>query len=192
MPRQKSFDPDAALERAMELFWQRGYEGTSTSALLKHMGISRQSLYDTFGDKEQLFQQALDRYARHNVTALLGALERPEAAAADVRAYFERLPDILVQFPERRACLLVNTMTDRIGDPASAAAVSAHRARLEAAFRGALFNATRSGLRLPLPPAPLAASLAASVVGITVASRAGASEAELRQLVASALTLAGL
>ncbi|MEL6350088.1 MAG: TetR/AcrR family transcriptional regulator [Myxococcota bacterium] len=192
MPRRKAFDPDHALDRAMELFWQRGYDGASMSDLLEHMGISRQSLYDTFGDKPQLFQQALDRYARRNVSAMLYELEQPDAGADALRAFFRRLPDILLSFPERRACLMVNTMVDRGPTADTTDVVAAHRMRLIRAFRAALFQASRQGLRLPMPPATLAAALVAQAMGITVASRAGAPEAELREMARAALVLAGV
>ncbi len=63
MPRVKEFDPDQALDRAMELFWRKGYEATSVQDLVEHMGINRFSLYDTFGSKHELFMAALDRYS---------------------------------------------------------------------------------------------------------------------------------
>src|SRR6266404_3827775 len=62
MARQKEFDPEEVLHRAMEVFSACGYEGTSIRDLVKHMRINRQSIYDTFGDKHSLFLQALDRY----------------------------------------------------------------------------------------------------------------------------------
>lgn len=191
MPRSKAFDPDDALERAMELFWRHGYEGASMKALLSHMGISRQSLYDTFGDKQQLFEQALDRYARNNVSVMLGALERPGAELADLRRFFEMLP-VWLATPERRACLMVNTMIDRAGDPLSVRATAAHRERLERAFVGPLYRAARSRRSTTLPPQALAEALAAMVLGIAVASRAGASAESLERMAASAIAMAGL
>jgi AcrR family transcriptional regulator len=62
MGRPREFDVDAALDRATELFWQRGYEGTSVQDLVDTLGINRASLYATFGDKAQLFDSVLERY----------------------------------------------------------------------------------------------------------------------------------
>jgi TetR/AcrR family transcriptional regulator, transcriptional repressor for nem operon len=62
MARHKEFDRDEALRKAMEVFWSRGYEAASIEDLVKHMGINRQSLYDTFGHKHALYLKALDRY----------------------------------------------------------------------------------------------------------------------------------
>src|ERR687891_713494 len=64
MARGKEFDPDVALERAMDLFWRQGYEATSISDLVTHLGIAKASLYATFGGKHDLYVAALDRYIR--------------------------------------------------------------------------------------------------------------------------------
>ncbi len=71
MARHKEFDQDEALQKAMEAFWARGYEATSMQDLVEHMGINRQSLYDTFGDKHSLFLKALDRYHEVETRKLL-------------------------------------------------------------------------------------------------------------------------
>jgi AcrR family transcriptional regulator len=63
MPRPREFDPDLVLDRAVELFWAKGYEGTSISDLEEHLGMGRQSLYGAFGDKHELYVKAMDRYA---------------------------------------------------------------------------------------------------------------------------------
>lgn len=64
--RPRSFDRDAALERAMDVFWRKGYEGTSISDLTREMGINPPSLYAAFGDKERLFLECVERYqAKH-------------------------------------------------------------------------------------------------------------------------------
>jgi AcrR family transcriptional regulator len=77
--RPRAFDPDAALERAMHVFWGKGYEGASLSDLTRAMGINRPSLYAAFGDKEQLFRKVLDRYV-HGPLAYFGkALTAPKA-----------------------------------------------------------------------------------------------------------------
>lgn len=62
MSRTKEFDPDVVLDRAMELFWERGFEATSMALLTERLGIGRASLYATFGDKHQLYLAALRRY----------------------------------------------------------------------------------------------------------------------------------
>jgi AcrR family transcriptional regulator len=70
---------DTALNRALEIFWRKGYEGTSLSALTEAMGINRPSLYAAFGNKEELFRKALDRYKTEKGAYVLKALEAPTA-----------------------------------------------------------------------------------------------------------------
>ena len=64
--RPRAFDTHRALDRALHVFWQKGYEGSSLSDLTRAMGINRPSLYAAFGGKEALFRQVLDRYAEHS------------------------------------------------------------------------------------------------------------------------------
>ena len=77
--RPRAFDPDEALQKALELFWRQGYEGTSLSDLTEAMGINRPSLYAAFGNKEQLFLRALDRYLSGPASCVGGALNEPTA-----------------------------------------------------------------------------------------------------------------
>ncbi|OUS31149.1 TetR family transcriptional regulator, partial ['Osedax' symbiont bacterium Rs2_46_30_T18] len=65
MARKKNFDPEAILLLAVELFWQKGYANTSLNDLVEHLGINRFSLYSTFGDKKNLYHQALNYYIDH-------------------------------------------------------------------------------------------------------------------------------
>src|SRR6187399_1247477 len=77
--RPRAFDIDAALEKAMQVFWQKGYEGTSLSDLTEAMGINRPSLYAAYGNKEELFRKALDRYGAGPASYFGAALEEPTA-----------------------------------------------------------------------------------------------------------------
>src|SRR5437763_13880440 len=86
--RQRAFDTDRALDRALEVFWRKGYEGASLADLTKAMGINRPSLYAAFGSKEELFRKALDRYLEGPAAYVAAALNEPTA-----RAVAERLLD---------------------------------------------------------------------------------------------------
>lgn len=87
MPRPKSFDPDTVLAKAMGVFWEKGFDAASISDLTEAMGINRFSLYDTFGDKQDLYHQTLDAYNR---IVVLPFIEKIDAINSinDFRAYF--------------------------------------------------------------------------------------------------------
>jgi AcrR family transcriptional regulator len=79
MGRPRAFDVDAALEKALEVFWRNGYDGTSLSDLTEAMGINKPSLYAAFGNKEQLFLKAIEFYENRACSFFLPALEKPTA-----------------------------------------------------------------------------------------------------------------
>jgi TetR/AcrR family transcriptional repressor of nem operon len=95
MARPKAFDTDEALLRAVGLFCRQGYAATSTDELMEAMGVSRQSMYDTFGDKRALFLQALESYVTHSVQSLRVELEKPGPPLS-------ALKNALVAFAERK------------------------------------------------------------------------------------------
>src|SRR5258707_9790192 len=86
MARPKEFDRDAAVERAMSVFWLKGYAATSTDDLLRAMKIGRQSMYDTFGDKRRLYIEALERYQRESVAGHIDRLRSTASPIAGIEA----------------------------------------------------------------------------------------------------------
>src|SRR3954468_16589639 len=111
MPRPREFDRDQALRHAMTVFWEHGYEATSTDELLRAMGIGRQSMYDAFGDKRRLYLEALERYETEAGAELFGRMARapsPLAALSDhVLSIAEGTPREL-----SRGCFFVNATTE--------------------------------------------------------------------------------
>src|SRR5947207_6579797 len=155
--RPRSFDPDAALECAMHIFWAKGYEGASLSDLTKAMRINRPSLYAAFGNKETLFRKALDRYSQGPTAFYDDALRAPTA-----RAVFERLLRGTIQLltdPQTpRGCLIVQSAL-ACGDAADSVRkeVAARREAGEAALRRRFRRAKREGdLPAKADPADLA------------------------------------
>jgi TetR/AcrR family transcriptional repressor of nem operon len=105
MPRHKEFDPDHAMQEAMEAFWERGYAATSVNDLLEEMGLNRGSLYGTFGDKKQLFLGVLEKYYEqrgHDIADLLAKHDSPRAA---LRALVEHVACDCTSAAGRRGCL---------------------------------------------------------------------------------------
>lgn len=88
MARSKEFEESAVLDKAMRLFWEQGYEKTSMTDLVEHMGIHRRSLYDTFGDKHALFLKALDRYGDKFSAPLAGGVKCSKTAAEALQFLF--------------------------------------------------------------------------------------------------------
>ena len=193
MARPKAFDVDEALERAMELFWRQGYEATSLPDLVQHMGIGRQSLYDTFGGKRQLFLQALDRYAAVMIGGALGRLERPGASIDDLTAFLEAVVAYQTGKRIRTACLMINSAMElAVSDKEVARRASAHHQRMEGAFRRVLEHATaQEDIHPLLPVETVARHMVATVLGMVVAAKSGAEPAVLRDMASGALTLAG-
>src|SRR5215471_10892820 len=105
--RPRAFDVDEALDRALEVFWRQGYEGTALSDLTAAMGINRPSLYAAFGNKEALFRTVVARYIEGPAACVVKALEQPTA-----RAVAEQLlgaaVDLVTDSQHPRGCLLVH------------------------------------------------------------------------------------
>jgi AcrR family transcriptional regulator len=115
MGRPKGYDRDEVLERAMELFWRKGYEGTHLGELVEETGLNRFSLYNEFGGKEGLFGETLDRYIEE-LQPVASLLAREPRGVANIRAYFEGILD--ARFIH--GCFLVNVLPQRHTVPKSA------------------------------------------------------------------------
>ena len=109
--RPTEFDRQEALEKSMELFWRNGYEATSLGALIEEMGIGRQSLYNTFGDKHSLFIEAAKHYINCNGQYLLDAFEASGSPLGNIRKAMEQTVDFLTS-GECRGCLVTNSIVE--------------------------------------------------------------------------------
>src|SRR5262245_37353085 len=122
MARPRQFDPDEVLERSMREFWEGGYHETSVDDLAAATGVRPGSLYNTFpGGKRGLFLEALGRYSKLVVPQKMGALERPGAGLAELRAYFDGLIEDLTTQEGRMGCLMVNSAMELAADDAEVA-----------------------------------------------------------------------
>ncbi len=110
MGRSKEFEENIVLLRAMELFWQQGYEKTSMSDLVEHMGIHRKSLYDTFGDKHELYLKAIDLYGEYSTSKLKAETFKAKTAYQAIQYIF----DYMIEGSEDKqwGCLFVNAATE--------------------------------------------------------------------------------
>ena len=170
MARTKEFDRDATLQQAIEVFSQHGYEGTSTPVLLEAMGISRQSLYDTYGDKWRLYLESLQRYVSDSVGGHLLALESGGGLAA-IEAFLVRAVD-QASAAAAPACLGVGAVCEFGRSSAEVANLTDASARLlTAALRRRLHEAQARADASDVDEA--ADFLMATLTGIKVAARAG-------------------
>lgn len=109
MVRTRAFDPSAALTKVVDLFAAKGYSETSMDDIVKATGVSRYGLYGTFGNKRELFEQALDRYADNMGKQEFLRLLEPEASLDNIRAIFRaRVGDMCCE-EESKGCLFVHT-----------------------------------------------------------------------------------
>lgn len=109
MPRQKQYDPDAVVEKAMHVFWEKGYEATSVQELVEATGINRFSMYQAFGDKRGLFLRALDHYFDRVLPQIVHLSENSNGGVATIRRYFEALETTVLSPLGHRGCFGQNT-----------------------------------------------------------------------------------
>jgi len=108
MARTKDFDEQAVLQKAICLFWNKGYNGTSMQDLVEGLGISRSSLYDTFGDKHQLYLKALDAYQLQYGTQLCKLTGESASAKEAIRQILDLVITDLLADEQRKGCFIVN------------------------------------------------------------------------------------
>ncbi|QKW07980.1 TetR/AcrR family transcriptional regulator [Streptomyces sp. NA04227] len=191
MPDIKHFDPEQALERVEELFWQQGGPATSIQAVTAATGLNRSSLYGTFGGKDALYAAALRRYLHHRSLPAFEQLSRDERGLPAIREFFAGL--VAVRCTGERAgwgCMIVNAQTGAATgpDPEVHKLLDAHHRALRNAMRAALTRAAALGqLTEGTDPAAYAEVLALLAYGVNVRSRAGASARSLRKTVDAAL-----
>jgi AcrR family transcriptional regulator len=188
MGRPREFDIEQALDRALELFWRKGYEGTSLSDLTRALGITRPSLYAAFGNKEALFLRVLDRYE-----ARAGAYRARALAASNAREYarllLEGAAELHGDTRNPRGCLSVHgaLACGAEADPIRKELVARRAAGIDA-IRQRLKLARKQGdLPADSDPDSLARYLSGVIYGMAVLSAGGATRRELRQVAEIAL-----
>lgn len=193
MARTKSFDPDTALRKAMQLFWRQGCEATSVDDLVNTMGVNRASLYGTFGDKRSLFLKALERYIQTVLEPRLAALDQAPSALEGLRALMTELVAFGAGDPQRRGCLVVNTACELANrDSEVAARLKAQADGMSSRLKHLIARAQDDGEIPPsADPAILAEGLSAAIDGLRVRSKLGAEQGTLEAIAASALAALG-
>ena len=180
----KQFDPDQALHKAMKVFWAKGYVGSGLNELLGAMGISRKSLYDTFGSKRELFIRALDLYAEQIVGRIIEILDAKGPPLRNVRRALEYVEAANGKSVSSGCLIGVGMGQFRSDDPEIAAILRDHLQTLEDAYYRVLVRARKAGeLSGQARPRDLARMLTATAQGFTLIRRVDENPAMSRSII---------
>ncbi len=187
MARKKEFDRDHALRQAIGAFRRKGYAGTSTEDLLAAMGIGRQSMYDTFGDKRRLFLDALQRYNDDSVGAFIGDLALAPAPLAGLEAALLAFAAQAVQGDA--GCMGVQAVCEFGVTDAEVAQLTGASGQRQAAALERHLQAAKAAGELPaeMDEKVAARYLGATVAGMRVSARAGMPLPALQEIVRFAM-----
>jgi len=183
--RPIAFSPDEAANAAMRVFWARGYEAASTRELLDAMHISRSSLYQTFGNKEQLFLEALKRYRESLIARLNRQLEAAPSALAFLEGLFRETGTSAGTERAALGCLIFNSASE-LGQRGDLPSQQAHQciAVITALFRQAVARAQAEGDIAPDRDADaLASYLTMGMAGLRTLLKSGADAGQASQAV---------
>ena len=187
MARPKEFDQEKALRNAIRLFSKQGFAATSTDDLMRVMGVGRQSMYDTFGDKRSLFLKALELYVTESVHSITAALQRPGPALSAVRnalVIFAKRPDL----SNAEGCMGLNAISEFGQRDADVTRITRNAARMQRqALMHVLTRAENQGeLDSDADLESMADFFESTLAGIRMAAKAGKSRKALRNVAAFA------
>ena len=189
MARPREFDRGEALKRALAVFWEKGYEATSTDDLVRAMGIGRQSMYDTFGDKHQLYLEALRLYEANSGAELFKRIYETPSPFVAICDYILSIADG-TSADRARGCFYVNATNELApSDPDVAAVIRTSSARCEAAFERILREAKQCGeVDRSVDERVAARFLLSTIRGLRVSAKAGVEPDDLRAIATLALS----
>lgn len=139
MARTKEFKEDEVLDKAIEIFWHKGYNGTSAQDLVIHLGLSRSSLYDTFGDKQKLFAQSLRRYQKNAQDQIIELFDKSENIKETLHDIFKQA--VVESLDDRitKGCFMVNSSVElALHDEEIAKIVKSNSHKMEEVFTNAV------------------------------------------------------
>ncbi len=180
MARTREFEPGAALDRGMHLFWDKGYADTSMDDLVNATGVSRYGLYGTFGNKREFFIEALNRYAHGLLTQGFGTLNDAEASLPELRECLAQRIAEASRDKDNKGCMICNTATELAAhDEVIAAAVRDLFTQFAGLIEKVLANAQKKGeIRADLDTNALGIYMVGVIQGLAVMARAGLDQAD--------------
>ncbi len=184
--RPREFDEREVLERALEVFWERGYEATSVADLLEATGLKKGSLYQAFGDKREFFLRALEHYVRRGEARVQARLEGEGPLRVRLR---EALSSTCTDPNRKRGCFAVNCLVELAPhDPQVRALIARHFRSIERLVEAAIERGVQAGeVQAKAPPAQLARLLQTVLTGAAAASKGHLSASEASAVVELAL-----
>ncbi len=184
MGRPREFDLDDTLDRAMQVFWAKGYEAASLDDLCTATGLGRSSFYAAFGDKQGLYLGALEKYEGAAIARISLALSSRDSALDGIAAFVDRIIDDIVAGPGRRGCFIGNCAAELARqDRTVAARVRRSMDRIQTTFRNALSQAKLAGELGPRADVDaLAAFLMSSIQGLRLVGKANPDRAVLKNI----------
>ncbi|MBD3918372.1 TetR/AcrR family transcriptional regulator [Paenibacillus sp. PR3] len=170
MARQREFDREKALDAAMHLFWEKGFEAASLSDLTSRMGIQRPSIYSTFGDKKGLFEAALRKYTSAHAAYVRANLQNNSSVKEAFRAFFENIVAKEYGKSPNWGCFCINSMVELSPhDEKFEILTREHQMYLSVIFQETIERGLRSGeLESGINAKRLAQTLVVSLIGLTV------------------------
>ena len=191
MPWEKTFEIQDAVDKAMQVFWTKGYVDTSIADLLEATGLKRSSLYNAFEGKRDLFVKALRKYDRENSRSTLSRLEEIEDPRQVIQSLFEGVIQETLSDPNQKGCLLVNTSLELpTHDKEIQTIVKTGLQAVEAFLKRQIeLGQARSEMPETIDPQETARALVALITGIRVLGRGAFDESALRGIAAQALRL---
>lgn len=173
MPWEKSFNEDEVVGKAMNVFWEKGFEPASMADLIAGTGITRGSLYNAFGGKEQLFVKALAKYDLDNRRALLAELEAMDDPQRAITAFFDAIVTETVADKKKKGCFLINTASVLATQGEEVNRIVRNGLRETEAFFKRSIEVAQARKQVPqtLAPEASAKALMAMVVAIRVLGR---------------------
>ncbi|MFK4470744.1 TetR/AcrR family transcriptional repressor of nem operon [Paenibacillus sp. RC73] len=193
MVRPREFDEEKALDAAMQLFWEKGFEATSLSDLTSKMEIQRPSIYAAFGDKKQLFEAALRKYTKSHAAYVRASLQSNSSAKEAFCNFFEGVVAEEYEEGPNRGCFCINTMVELAPhDEKFEILTREHQMYLSAVFQENIERGIRSGeLEAETDAKALAQTLVSLLIGITVMMKSRPERSFVEHAVAVTLTLMG-
>jgi len=184
MPRAKQFDEQEVLEKAMHLFWHKGYHSTSIQDLVDELGINRASMYHAFGGKEQLFTLAFSTYTERVLRVKKDILQGEESVVQGFQKLFRVVIGLLIRDRRRRGCLIVNTAAELLpGEHSALTLLEEARRQEHLLFQKALQKGIDRGeLAKDTDPRDLASFLQSVYSGITLLSKLESEADELHNI----------